>query len=381
MTSAPCSALIVAGEASGDHHAAALAKKLQELAPVEWFGVGGDQLAAIPKVELITHARELSVLGIFELVRHLPRLHRIESHLRGEIARRRPRFAVLVDLPGINLRLSAYLHRLGVPVIYFVAPQLWAWRPWRVRFLRRYVRKLLCIFPFEEKWFRDRGVDVDYVGHPLVGAVQPSATREEFLARHALTPERPVVCFLPGSRNQEIDRHLPTMLDAATLLARRKHSQFVLVQAGTVDPDSLRRHLTRYPDLSVTRIVENAYNALAWCDVGVISSGTATVEACLLKTPMVVVYKVSRPTWWLGRMLVRTPFYSMVNLIAGKQVVPELIQGDFTSERLVGEIEKLLSDTARRRGIQEDLGIVKQRLGAPGAIDRAAHAVAAAVGL
>lgn len=381
MTSATCSALIVAGEASGDHHASALARRMQELAPAEWFGIGGDQLAAVPQVELVCHARELSVLGVFELIRHLPRLYRIESRLRKEVARRRPQFAVLVDLPGINLRLSAYLHRLGIPVVYFVAPQLWAWRPWRVRFLRRYVRKLLCIFPFEEQWFRERGVDVEYVGHPLVGTTQPSCSREEFLARHALSPEQPVVCLLPGSRNQEIERHLPTMLEAAAILARQRQLQFVLVQAGTVDFEALQAHLRRHANLPVTRIVENAYNALAWCDLAVISSGTATVEACLLQTPMVVVYSVSRPTWWVGRILVRTPFYSMVNLIAGKKVVPELIQSDFTSAKLVDEIDRLLSDAARRHGIQVDLGRVKERLGAPGAIDRAARAVAAAVGL
>jgi lipid-A-disaccharide synthase len=220
VSNTPCSALIVAGEASGDAHGAALAARVHELAPVTWFGVGGDCLSAVPQFELITHARDLSVLGIFELVQHLPRLFRIEKHLRAEILRRRPRFAVLVDLPGINLRLSAFLHKHGIPVVYFIAPQLWAWRPGRVRFLRSYVRKLLCIFPFEEAFFRARGVEVEHVGHPLVGRIGPSLTREEFLARHHLDAGRPVVCLLPGSRNQEVARHLPLMLEAAERLAR-----------------------------------------------------------------------------------------------------------------------------------------------------------------
>jgi lipid-A-disaccharide synthase len=351
------------------------------LAPVDWFGVGGDLMAAAPQVELIIHARELSVLGVFEIIRHLPRLYGIERHLRAEIARRRPSFAVLVDLPGTNLRLSAYLHRLGIPVVYFVAPQLWAWRPGRVRFLRRYVRKLLCIFPFEGEFFRQRGVEVEYVGHPLVGQVQPSLAREEFFAHHRLDPGRRTVCLLPGSRNQEVARHLPLLLEAAERLSRRHALQCVLVQAGTVDPRLLQASLDQHPKLPVTRVVGSVYNALAWCDLAVISSGTATVEATLLQTPMVVVYRVALPTWWVGKLLVRTPHYSMVNLIAGKKLVPELIQHDFTAERLAAEMERLLSDPAARQRIQEELGEVKQRLGPPGAIDRAARALMAAVGI
>jgi len=381
MPATPCSALIVAGEASGDAHGAALATRVGELASVNWFGIGGDQMAAAPQVELITHARELSVLGIFELIQHLPRIYRIERRLRAEILRRRPRFAVLVDLPGINLRLAAFLHKHGIPVIYFVAPQLWAWRPGRVRFLRRYVRKLLCIFPFEEDFFRPHGVEVEYVGHPLVGRATPTLNREQFFARHSLDPGRPVVCLLPGSRNQEVARHLPPMLEAAARLARQTPLQFILVQAGTVDPKLLQSLLGRCPHLPVTPIVENAYNALSGCDLAVISSGTATVEALLLETPMVVVYRVATPTWWMGKLLVRSPHYSMVNLIAGKRLVPELIQNNFTAASLADEMNRLLSDPARRRRIQEELGHIKQRLGSPGAIDRAASAVVAAAGI
>ena len=371
-------ALIVAGEASGDHHAAALAAAVRQLRPVEWFGIGGDRMAAAG-VELITHARELSVLGIFEVIRHLPRIYGIERRLRAEIARRRPRFAVLVDLPGINLRLAAHLHRRGIPVVYFVAPQLWAWRPGRVRFLRRYVRKLVCIFPFEEEYFRRAGVEVEYVGHPLLDTVRPSMTREEFLAHHRLRNNRPTICLLPGSRNQEITRHLPTLLAAAEQLNRKRPLQFTLVQAPTVDAALVKKLTDRHPHLSLTVITDSPYNALAWCDLAVISSGTATVEALLLETPMVVIYRVAAPSWWTGKLLVRTPYYSMVNLLAGQRLVPELIQRDFTPARVALEAERLLSDPAARQRIQEGLGQVKQRLGPPGAIERAARAVVAAV--
>lgn len=380
LAAPPLPALIVAGEASGDRHGAALAAALPRHLPVAWFGLGGDAMAAAG-VELIRHAREVSVLGIFELLRHLPRLYGIERALRAEIARRQPRFAVLVDLPGINLRLARWLHRRGIPVIYFVAPQLWAWRPRRMKFLRRYVRQLLCIFPFEEEFFRRAGVPVEYVGHPLVDAARPSLSREEFFRRHRLRPDGPTLCLLPGSRNQELARHLPLLLEAAARLRQnRPMAQFTLVQASTVDPGLVQSLLARAPNLPLTVIKESPYNALAWCDLAVISSGTATVEALLLETPMVVVYRVAAPSWWVGKLLVRTPHYSMVNLIAGQRLVPELIQSDFTPARVVAEVERLLSDPAARGRIQKELGQVKQRLGPPGAIERACRAVAAAVG-
>jgi len=373
-------ALIVAGEASGDQHAAALAAELHRRAGVAWFGVGGDQMAAAG-VELITHARELSVLGIFELLEHLPRLYRFEQRLRGEILRRRPKFAVLVDLPGTNLRLAAFLHRHGIPVVYFIAPQLWAWRPWRVRFLRRYVRKLLCIFPFEEEWFRSRGVEVEHVGHPLVDSVRATMSREEFLRSHGLASDRPLVCLLPGSRHQEIERHLPAMLEAAAAIAARNQVQFILVEAPTLDAERVRRLLPAAGQLPLTVLRESPYNALAAADLAVVSSGTATVEGLLLGTAMVVVYRVAAPSWWAGKLLVRTPHYSMVNLIAGRRLVPELIQSELTAGRLTAEMERLLGDKEARQRIQTDLKGLGQRLGPPGAIPRAARAVAAAVGL
>jgi len=243
------------------------------------------------------------------------------------------------------------------------------------------VRKLLCIFPFEEEWFRSRGVNVEHVGHPLVDAVRASLSREEFLARHGLAADRPTICLLPGSRHQEIERHLPTMLEAAASLAARIRVQFVLVEAATLDPERVQRLLPAAGQLPLTVLRESPYNALAAADLAVVSSGTATVEGLLLRTPMVVVYRVAAPSWWAGKLLVRTPHYSMVNLIAGRRLVPELIQSEFTSERLVAEMERLLGDKAARQRIQTELKGLGQRLGPPGAIPRAARAVAAAVGL
>ena len=378
MPAAPA-ALIVAGEASGDRHGAALAAALPRHLPVQWFGIGGDQMAAAG-VELVTHARTVNVLGIVEVALHLPRIYGVYRKLLAEVDRRRPRFAVLIDFPDFNLRLARQLHRRGIPVIYFIAPQMWAWRPGRAKLLRRYTRKLICIFPFEEEFFRRAGVNVEYVGHPLVDLVKPTLTREQFLARHRLRADCPTVCLLPGSRNQEVARHLPLLLEAARRLAARRPVQFTLVRAGTVDPALAERLLARSSQLSVTVIEDNPYNALAWADAAVISSGTATVEALLVGTPMVVVYRVAAPSWWVGKLLVRTPHYSMVNLLAGEKLVPELIQSEFTPARVAEEVERLLSDPAARARIQTELGRVKGCLGPPGAIERACRAVAAAVG-
>lgn len=378
-SSPPSPALIVAGEASGDAHAARLAACLRERLRVDWFGIGGDQMAAAG-VELLTHARELSVLGIVEIVRHLPRIYQIEQRLLAEIDRRRPAFAVLVDLPGINLRLSRRLHRRGIPVVYFVAPQLWAWRPGRVKFLQRYVRKLLCIFPFEEEFFRRAGVEVEYVGHPLVDHVKPTLTREEFLNQHGLRTDCATVCLLPGSRNQEISRHLPPVLVAGAELLRRRPTQFVLVEAPTVDSSLVERLVRQGPALPLTVVRESPYNAMAAADAAIVSSGTATVEGLLLGTPMVVIYRVAPVSWWAGKLLVRTPHYSMVNLIAGRRLAPELIQSDCTPGRIAAEVEALLSDPVGRAGIQREMAEAKRQLGAPGAIERAASAVLTEVG-
>ena len=369
---------MVAGEASGDRHGAALAAALPRHLPVHWFGIGGDAMAAAG-VELVEHARAVNVLGIVEVVRHLPRVYRVFRNLLEEVDRRRPQFAVLIDFPDFNLRLARRLHQRGIPVVYFIAPQVWAWRRGRIKLLRRYTRKLICIFPFEEEFFRRAGVEVEYVGHPLLDAARPALSRQEFLQRYGLQANRPTVCLLPGSRNQEVARHLPLLLEAAARLAEQRSLQFTLVRANTVDPALPKALLAQRRELPVTLIDDSPYNALAWADAAVISSGTATVEALLLGTPMVVIYRVAAPSWWVGKLLVRTPHYSMVNLLAGRRLVPELIQSDFTPQRVAAELERLLSDTSERARIQMELGRLKERLGPPGAIERASRAVAAAV--
>jgi lipid-A-disaccharide synthase len=365
--------LISAGEASGEMYAARLATALGQLANVQLFGLGGVRMREAG-VELLADSAEVAVVGISEAVRRLPSALRIYRQLTEEAARRRPRLAILVDFPDFNLRLARRLHQHGVRIIYFISPQVWAWRPKRVHLIRRLVERVLCIFPFEEKFYRQAGVPVDYVGHPLVDQVRAKRSREEFAARYDLDVGRPIVALLPGSRPGELTHNLPPMLEACRLLPSNPSCQFALAVA----PGMTGGQLTNYarPDLPVHLVEGATYDALAAADVAIVSSGTATVEAALLGTPMVVVYRVSHVTAMVLRRMVRTPFFSMVNLIAGRRVVPELIQQDFTPPRLAEEVGRLLGSPEAREQMKRELAEVRSRLGPGGAIERAAEVIA-----
>ncbi len=366
--------LISAGDPSGEMHAARLAMALRTRTGAQLFGLGGTHMRAAG-VELVADSSQVAVLGITEVVRRLPALRRVMRRLVAESARRKPHLAILVDFPGFNLRLARRLRWQGVRNVYFIAPQVWAWRPWRVRLIRRRFACVLCIFPFEERFFRQAGVPAQFIGHPLVDWARSTMSREEFAARYALDPAKPMVAILPGSRPGEVSYHLPTLLDACRLLQRDGVRQFVLAAA----PAITARQLSGYAraDLPV-QVVEGAtYEALAAADCALVSSGTATVEAALLGTPMVVVYRVSRVTAFFLRRLVLTPYFSMVNLIAGRRVVPELIQDDFTAEGVAREASRLLSSAAAREQMKRELAEVRAGLSGPGnAIEHAAEIVA-----
>ena len=371
----PIPVLLSAGEASGDMYAARLATALQQRLKVKIFGLGGDQMRAAG-VDIIADYHEVSVVGITEILSHLPSLIRAMRKLVAAARQRGPALAILTDFPGFHLRLARKLLPLGIRNVYYICPQFWAWRPWRANLVRRRFVQALCIFPFEEDFFRERGVNAKFIGHPLVGTVQPTLSREQFAANHNLDPRHPIITLLPGSRWGEISRHLPTMLEACRELERLAPAayNFVLAVAPGIDLARLRTliPLDRHPV-----IVQNeTYNALASADAALVCSGTATVEAALLGTPMAVVYRVTPLTALLAKPLVRTKFVSMVNLIAAREVVLELIQDDFTAPRAAGELRRLLDPIVSaelRRGLAE----VRLRLGPPGAIDRAADAIAA----
>jgi lipid-A-disaccharide synthase len=370
----PTEILISAGEASGDMYAAQLARALRERADVHLFGMGGPRMREAG-VELLVDSADVHVAGIFEVARKIPALRRAMRTLRAESLRRRPPLAILTDFPGFHLRLARTLRRRGVRNVYFICPQFWAWRPWRANLVRRRFERGLCLFPFETDFYRRAGVTADWIGHPLVGQARATLTRAEFAARHALDPARPIITILPGSRPSELAHHLPRLMQAVTRLRQSQpERQFVLAVA----PGLSSAHFEPYiPAPSPVHLIEDAaYDALAAADVSIVSSGTATIEAALLGAPMVVIYRVSPATAWIARRLMRAPYIAMVNLIAGKHAVPELIQEAFEPEEVAREVEHLLSSPAALAAMKTDLAEVARRLGPPGAIDRAADLIA-----
>src|SRR5271170_238926 len=370
------SLLLSAGEASGDMYAARLATEIKKRMDVEIFGMGGPQMRAAG-VDVITDYSEVSVLGITEIISHLPSLVRAMRKLVSEARKRKPVLAILTDFPGFHLRLARKLKPLGVKNVYYVCPQFWAWRPWRVRVVRRRFAKALCIFPFEEKFYGDAGVPTKFIGHPLVGMVRPSLTRTGFAAKHGLDSAPPMVTLLPGSRWGEIARHLPTMLTASAELQKLTNSDLTVVVAVAPGVELSRVASILAASGSKALIVQDeTYNALASADVGLVCSGTATIEAALLDVPMAVVYKVTALTAILAKPLVRTKFFSMVNLIAGREVVPELIQKKFTAEAAARELHRLLASPEARAELRTGLAEVRDKLGPPGAVERAADAIA-----
>jgi len=373
----PIPLLLSAGEASGDMYAARLAKALQERLDVRIFGMGGPQMRSAG-VEIIADYSEVAVVGITEILKHLPFLLRAMERLVSEAEKRQPPFAILTDFPGFHLRLARKLKPKGIRNVYYICPQFWAWRPWRVNLVRRRFVKALCIFPFEEEFFRDAGVPTEFIGHPLVGAVNAIKDRQHFCEEYGLDAGRKIVTILPGSRAAELADHLPVLQEACARIHGRVPAQFVVAAAHSRDVAQLQ---VQWPAGVKPRVIEGGtYNALAAADAAIVSSGTATVEAALLNTPMVVIYRVSPVTATLAKPLVRTPFFGMVNLIVEKQAVPELVQDDFTPERVAAETLRLLQDPNAREAQRKSLAEVRKRLGPPGAVDRAADAIVALLG-
>ena len=366
--------LISAGESSGDLHAARLATALRERTGAQLFGMGGPLMRAAG-VELVADSREVSVVGLTEILHRLPQIWKVFRTLLRETRLRRPALAVLVDFPGFHLHLARELRARHIPNIYFITPQFWAWRPWRVRLIRRRFALALCIFPFEVDFFRKAGVNAEFIGHPLVGAVRASMTRDEFCARRGLDPTRPLLTLLPGSRPREVAHILPVVLIACDQMARGRDLQIVLAAA----PGMKAADYGAFPAGLNIRVVEDAtYDALAAADVSIVSSGTATVEAALLGAPMVVVYRVSKTTATLVRPMLRTKDFAMPNLIAGRRVVPELIQDDFTAKAVVRETTRLLDSSDARSAMKRDLAEIEARLHGPSgdAISRATSLIA-----
>jgi lipid-A-disaccharide synthase len=359
----PRNILISAGEASGDLYAALLVQELRRIWPdAQFFGCTGPHMREAG-VETVVDSASLAVVGLVEVVAHIPRIYGEFLKLQAAAERRRPDLAILTDSPDFHLRLARKLHRQGVPVVYLVAPQVWAWRKGRLAGMRRTLRHVLCIFPFEEEFFRGHGVPATYIGHPLAGRVKPSLSRTEFFRKHRLPLGRPLISVLPGSRRGEAARHLPPLLDAVGRIYRDQAASFILPAAATAGAGFFRERIGGAP---IKVIDGENWDSIAHADLALAASGTVTVEAALLGTPMVTFYKVTAASWLMGRLLVRVPFYSMVNLIAGRAVVPELMQSNLTGERLAAEAQRLLGDEFARTRMRADLAEVAARLSGPG---------------
>ena len=362
--------LVSAGEASGDLYAALVVEELRALWPdADFFGCAGPRLRAAG-VRTVVDAASLAVVGLLEVVSHLPRIHGEYRKLVRAARSGKPDLAILTDSPDFHLRVARELHRDGVPVVCLVAPQAWAWRQGRIAQMRRVLDHVLCIFPFEEEFFRKRGVRATYIGHPLAGLVRASLTREAFFRKHGLDSGRPLIAVLPGSRRGEAARHLGPLLDAVERIERVRPANWVLPASATAGTGFFRDR-TRG---SAIRVIEGeSWDAMAHAELALAASGTVTVEAALLGTPMVTYYKVTTPSWLAGKLLVNVPFYSMVNLIAGRAVVPELMQNRMTGENIAAEALRLLTDSAARAEMQAGLAEVRTHLsGETGAPRRAA---------
>jgi lipid-A-disaccharide synthase len=368
----PIPLLLSAGEASGDMYAAQLATALKGRLNLQIFGMGGPHMQAAG-VEIVTHYEEVAVVGITEILKHLPSLLKAMERIATVADERKPPLAILTDFPGFHLRLARKLKPKGIRNVYYICPQFWAWRPWRAKLIRRRFEKALCIFPFEKEFFSDAGVPTEFIGHPLVGNVCATKDRKQFCESHGLTAGRPIVAVLPGSRTAELAHHMPVLQETCARIFAKVPAQFVVAAAHPKDVSLLKTGWP--PSVKVCVVLTETYNALAAADAAIVSSGTATVEAALLDAPMVVVYRVSPLTATLAKPLVRTPFFAMVNLVAEKQIVPELVQDDFTPEQVSGQVLRLLQDPNARRTMRAGLAQVRDRLGPPGAVDRAADAI------
>jgi len=365
--------LLSAGEASGDRLGAGLARAIRAAAPdVELVGMGGDEMAEAG-VRLLQHASEVAVVGIVEVAKHLPAIRRAMNRLTRALTEEKPDLFVPIDFPDFNFFPARALHKRGVPVVYYISPQVWAWRKGRLKTIRDFADRVLVIFPFEEPIYREAGVPVEFVGHPLIDLAAPTLSRDDLCRAHGLDPVKPVVAVLPGSRANEVSRIFPDLATAAHLIrAQLPNAQFIVARAPHLD-DAL---FAAARGLEACAIVAGHTDAvLGAADVALTASGTATIQTALHDTPMVIVYRVSPLTYQLGRRLVRVDAIGMVNLIAGEKIVPELVQDAFTPEAVAREALSMLTDPNRATTIREGLARVRAKLGGSGASRRAAQAI------
>lgn len=363
--------MLVVGEASGDLHGSYLVESLYRRDPsLEILAVAGEGLKR-QGVEVLFDVGQLTGMGFAELAGNLGTLWRAYRRLHDALREQRPGLLVLIDFPEFNLRLARAAKQLRIPVLYYVSPQVWAWRRRRIRKIAQWVDRMAVVFPFEVALYEEQGVPVTFVGHPLLDLVRATEPREKIERQYGLDPSRKTIALLPGSRSREVAYHLPPMLEAARRLSGEMEVQFILVRASTVDRRIFEEILARRP-VRVSIADGNTYNILQLCDLVWTASGTATLETALMLRPMIIVYRLAWLTYGLARLLVRVKHIGMVNILAGEAVVPELIQGEVTAERILDASRQILRDPALQERIVGKLAQVREKLGSPGASDRVA---------
>ncbi len=367
--------MVVAGEASGDQHAAHLIHEIKKYRPdIQFSGLGGENLAK-EGVEIFHYLTDVAVVGFVEVLRHFSFFRQVFHEFLEKAQEQRPRAVILVDYPGFNLRLAKALKKMGIKVIYYISPQVWAWKESRIRQIKKTVDKMLVFFPFEEKLYQTYNQEVECVGHPLIDAISISLPKEEFLKTVGLRPDRITIGLLPGSRLNEIQRLLPLMLETARILSQ-KHPplQFLLIKAPTIPSESIAS-ITKDYNLPLKVVERTDYNSLNACDTCLVTSGTATLETAILEKPMVVVYKTSFLTWLLAKLLIKIPYIGLVNVVAGRQIVPECIQFKASPPLIAKQLENIFTNELLIASMRKDLKEVKEKLGAGGASQRAAKSI------
>jgi len=363
--------LIIAGESSGDLHGSSLMNRMKAIMPdIEFRGIGG-KLMIGEGLEAVRHVRDMNFMGLVEVIRHLPFIRRTMKELLSLLDSWYPNLVILIDYPGFNLKFASHIKRRNIPVMYYISPQLWAWHKSRVRLVKKYVDRMVVLFSFERDFYRKYGMDADFIGHPLLDVVHPSNGREEFRASLGTDKSTPLIGLLPGSRIQEINRILPLMVKSIKVLEENRGAVTAALGCASEIDESYYKRFIHGSDIQVLR--NKAYDIMAYADVLVVTSGTATLEAGILGTPMVIVYRTSLITYLIVKALVKIPDIGLINIVGGSRIVPELWQNNVTPEKIAEQVEHFLQDDRLRKTVRNALISAKEKLGESGASGRAAR--------
>jgi lipid-A-disaccharide synthase len=363
--------LIIAGENSGEKYGADLVRQFKKLHPGStFFGIGGKHMAA-EGVEILFSINDLGVVGGFEVLSHLPRIKKIFNRIKNEVKRRQPVASVLIDSPDFNLRLAKKLKKQSIPVLYYISPTVWAWRRGRLKTIKRTIAKMMVIFPFEEKIYERSKIPAVFVGHPLQNKVRSTLTRQEFIEKYGLNPQKKLIALLPGSRTSELKNHIPVLTEALHLIKNEWDAHFFFLLAEGLDKKLISDFRLLFPDDLIV-LSKNHYEAMAASDLVLSACGTANLEAALLETPLLAFYRISPLTYFLGRWLANIDNFSIVNILAEKRIIPELIQRDFTPENIFQESKRILESEEIRSGMISHFRRIKKTLGEKAASQNAA---------